>query len=259
MVYYRRVPSNKWNARSSVVAGLASLTLLCSSAAYGQAENVVPGPIEEPQAPAVVDPEPAPIIAVPVETGGDVYVPLDSAYRTSEPDRGFMQRLAHFIGYEWRERLFSPPLGSSLREHLVRHRVRGRAARAILYGYDFQPDSAELNQRGREQVRKIADWVTESGIQVVVEHTPSSPELALVRQRVVIAQLQKLGVNNASDTVIVGRPLIRGLLATEIREQAELQRQNSANRSTQSSGYTIGFGAGGSASGSGSGPPPPQQ
>jgi len=239
---------------------VAFLTLLCSSAAFGQAENVVPGQTEESPAPAAVEPELTPIIEVHSEAGSDVSIPFESVYQTSEPDRGFLGRLAHFFGYELRERLFSPPIGSSLREHVARHRVRGRAARAILYGYDFQQESSELNERGREQVRKIADWVTESGIRVVVERTPNSPELDVDRQRVVIAELRELGINNASGTVIVGRPLIRSQRAAEISQQQELQKKNSANRSNQSNRYTIGYGAGSGASGgSGGSSPAPQQ
>lgn len=237
--------------KGAIAAGLALVTLLCSSAAYGQSEDVLAGPSEESPAPASDVAAPASEVEASSVEDNIVYVPIQSEYRPYEPGRGFVQRVARFFGLEWRERLFSPPLGSSLREHVIRHRVGGRAARAVLYNYDFQPNSSELNQRGREHVRKLAVWVRESGVRVVVEHTPNSPELAVARQQVVIGQLQNLGISDASDVVMIGRPLVRGLRASEVRKQAESQKKNSSSGTV---GYFFGGGGGsGGAGAAGSG------
>jgi len=191
--------------KASSAIGLLFLTLFCRNAAYGQSENATSPPV------AVETAE----TETPSKEANIVYVPVETVCRSPEPDLGFMDRLACFFGFERRERLFSPPLGSSLREHVSLHRVRGRAARAVLYDYDFEPESSDLRQRGQEKVQTFADWVTESGVQVVVEHTPDSPELAIARKQTVVVQLLAVGISDAADFVMVGRPLVRARRAVE--------------------------------------------
>ncbi len=196
------------NLRASVAIGLVFLMFPGSESAFGQSEDTSSPPV-------VADSATTAPTGARSEEPEVVYAPVVTEYRSPEPDLGFIDRLAYFFGFERRERLFSPPIGSSLREHVTLHRLRGRAARALLYDYDFQPGSSELRQRGQEKLQTFADWVMESGVQVVVEHTPRSPKLATARKQTVVVQLLEVGITNAADFVMVGRPLVRAKRAIQ--------------------------------------------
>jgi len=184
-------------------------------------------------------------------------VRTESRYQSSGHSPGIMQRLAGLFGFGLHERLFSPPVGSALRHNIARHRARGRAARAVLYGYDFEPGSSKLNQHGYEQVQKMADWVTNSGVQVVVEYSPDSPDLAANRRQIVITHLRDLGIADASDYVMVGRPLAPGLkpIESQIIYQKLLGRLagGGAQQTSGNAGSAGGSSGGGGTSGGGGG------
>lgn len=116
---------------------------------------------------------------------------------------------AKYWGYP--EEFCEPPLGAMAQGQEMTMIQNGRAARMGLYQYDFYPDSAQLTERGRAQLYKIAMWLPTNCFPVFVEPTPAHPELDGLRRQAIWNELSTNFLLIPSERVIVGRPIIRDL------------------------------------------------
>jgi hypothetical protein len=170
------------------------------------------------------------------------------------------------LGYEAE---FEPaPFGTSVYTAYLTHVVNGDAARMVLYDYDFVGHTAALNTHGQDQVAKIASMLPRNGFPVIVERTPSNPELAEARRLAVLTQLGRGGVTVPPERVVIGAPIANGLRGAE----AEIIYQNLLTQTRERglvTGAASGFvgaatspgtgGGAGAGTGGGSGSPPPQR
>ena len=157
----------------------------------------------------------------------------------------------------------SVPAGSSVEMYFQTHITNGVATRMALYDYDFLPDSAQLNYRGKDRVHRIAGLAVCNQFPIVVERLPANPALAEARKRAVLTELAAAGPINP-DRVVVGAPLgapLQGVEA-EVIYQNLLRQLESAGKMPSTgvgSGTTttgtspIGSGAGAGAGGTGTG------
>ena len=122
----------------------------------------------------------------------------------------FMSRCrAKYWGYP--EEFFEPPLGAAAQGQEIAMIENGRAARMGLYQYDFFPDSAQLNARGKGQLCRIAMWLPTNCYPVFVEPTPARPELDELRRQAIWNDLSTNFVLIPAERVVIGRPNIRDL------------------------------------------------
>jgi hypothetical protein len=125
---------------------------------------------------------------------------------------------------------FKPrPLGSSLHAMGRTMVSNGAEARLALYDYDFAPGSAELTERGRDQLARAAAQLAASPFPLIVERTPTDPALAGERRRVVIEALAASSIPVGPDRVLVGQPAPFGMSGVN----AQIVSANALNRTQQ--------------------------
>jgi hypothetical protein len=149
---------------------------------------------------------------------------------------------------------FEPqPLGASVQATYRTHVANGVAARMVLYHYDFVENTAALNIRGQDHIAEIAAMLPHYGFAVIIERTPSQPELAEARRLAVLTQLGRAGIAIPAERVVIGPPIANGLRGGE----AEIIHQNFLNQTRERglvTGAASGFvGAATSPSGTGAG------
>lgn len=125
---------------------------------------------------------------------------------------------------------FQPrPLGSSVYSMGRTMAANGAEARLALYDYDFAPGSAELTERGRDQLAKAAAQMAASPYPLIVERTPDDPALAEARRRAVLGALASASLPVGADRVLVGQPLPFGMSGVN----AQIVNANALNRTQQ--------------------------
>ncbi len=163
----------------------------------------------------------------------------------------------------------SLPLGSASREIWNEQETMAEASKLVIHEHEFKPHSIQLNSAGIDHVRQIAR-VVQDGVDfpVVVERTMygdrqgenhypvnPNPELDNKRRDIIVATLQRLGVSNADQLVVVAPDFAQS--ATGVEAEAAYNRGINAGRSSGSFGGGFGgfggFSGGGSFSGFGSG------
>lgn len=120
---------------------------------------------------------------------------------------------ACWLGFpeEWR----APPLGASVYLNGKTMVANGEAARMVLYHYDFEDGGVRLNQRGRDQLAKIAGMLPTNFFPVVIERTPELPGLARARRMSVLQELAQGSFPVPPERVVVGEPAVPGLRGVE--------------------------------------------
>jgi hypothetical protein len=120
---------------------------------------------------------------------------------------------ACWIGFpeEWR----APPLGASVYLNGKTMVANGEAARMVLYHYDFEEGGVRLNQRGHDQLAKIACMLPANFFPVVIERTPELPGLAQARRMSVLQELAQGSFPVPPERVVVGEPAVPGLRGVE--------------------------------------------
>jgi hypothetical protein len=122
-----------------------------------------------------------------------------------------------------KESEFEPvPFGASIYTTYRRHVENGDAARMVLYHYDFVDNTATLNTKGQDQLAKIAAMLTQNGFPVIIERTPSNPQLAEARRLAILMELGQEGKIIQAERVTIGAPIANGLRGSE----AEVIYQN---------------------------------
>jgi hypothetical protein len=155
-----------------------------------------------------------------------------------------------FLGYP--EEFKPAPLGQSVQRAYTTHVANGTAARMVLYEYDFICGTAVLNQRGKDQLARMASWLPDNVFPIVIERTPWDPALAEARRLAVWSALADSPFPVPPERVVIGPPLAYGLQGVE----ADLVYRNLL-RQTLSQGTQGGLGGGsiGGTGGQGSGAP----
>jgi len=131
-----------------------------------------------------------------------------------------------FLGYPGE--FSAPPLGQFLYEHGKTQVANGTAARMTLYHYDFVEGRNALNQRGKDQLAKIAALLPHNFFPVVVERTPEAPDLAEARRLLVLNELARSSFPIPRERVMVGVPMAEGLSGVE----AEIVYRNLIGQTT---------------------------
>src|SRR5262249_13751966 len=135
---------------------------------------------------------------------------------------------------------FKPaPLGESVAQHYLAHVANGNASRMVLYQYDFVCDTAVLNQRGNDQLARMASWLPNNAFPIVIERTPWEPALAEARRLGVLEALAESPFPVPPERVVIGPQLATGLQGVE----AELIYRNLL-RQTLTQGTQGGLGGG---------------
>jgi hypothetical protein len=147
-------------------------------------------------------------------------------------------RLEKWLGHDGPD---TTPLGQSVYQTMTNQIDAGVAARMILNDFDFEPNSANLNFRGREKLPQLAALALRYPYFITVERTNYDPALADWRRQAVVKELARLPIPIAADRVVVGTPLTPGLSGVE----AQLLYQSLLNQ-TRSGGTNLGTGQTGS-------------
>ncbi len=147
----------------------------------------------------------------------------------------------------------SVPLGTSLDMHFQTMITNNVAKRMVLHDYDFLPDSAQLNYRGKDRLHQISNWLVNNNYPITIERVPSNPSLAEARRRIVVAELTTLVGAIGPDRVVIGAsphvPL-QGVEA-ELIYQNLLQLTQSAGVSPATTGINGGASTGATPIGTG--------
>lgn len=162
--------------------------------------------------------------------------PLDPAATTRRGPR----LIAHKIkSWRWRrtqgrmlgypEEFEPKPLGESFHAFGRVMVANGAEARMALYDYDFEPNSPELNARGRDQLSRIAPQLAVSPFALIVERTAADPGLAASRREAVLAEFAAASFPIDPNRVLVGAPMSSGMSGVN----AQIVGANAINRVQQ--------------------------
>jgi hypothetical protein len=189
--------------------------------------QILPAPRSVAQPTVQISPGNAAIVAQPGVTGGAAPEMPVSVAAGATPGRApsFWQRCKHhlqecFLGFP--EEFEAPPLGASVAAHYKTHVANGEAARMVLYHYDFVDGSELLNLRGRDKVAEIAGLLGHNFFPIVIERTPTCPQLAEARRVMLLNELAQCSFPIPPERVVIGPPIANGLRGVE----AEVVYQN---------------------------------
>jgi hypothetical protein len=107
------------------------------------------------------------------------------------------------------------PLGHSVLQHIDLQVTNGIAARMVVYDFDFEPGTAVLTARGREQVGQVGAWMMRYPFPAIVERPGYRPQLGEARQFAVQEELRRRKINVAAARVVVGAPPTAGISGVE--------------------------------------------
>jgi hypothetical protein len=107
------------------------------------------------------------------------------------------------------------PFGTLVREPLQVQISNGLARQMVLYRYDFLDGpglaSAQLNARGREQLRKLARMSLDMGFPITIEPTGDDAQMDNARRHAVLSELELQGIVPSPGMVVVAKPRAFGL------------------------------------------------
>ncbi len=240
----------KWIRRRPWVSGLV-LGLAPATPAWAQQALPDPLPPLPPTAPAAVVAGPPVVMDTPAEvrpTPSVVVVPPGGFLPTWGPEPldpvaaeksapkhvarkarswGWRRFQGRFLGYP--EEFEPRTLGAALYDHGRVMVANGTAARLTLYRYDFQEGSAELTQRGLDQLAKLGPQLAAGPYPLLIERTPEDAGLAQSRRFAVLARLARGPCPVGSDRVLVGVPIPNGLSGPD----AQITAGNALARTVQ--------------------------
>jgi hypothetical protein len=159
-------------------------------------------------------PGPGPSGADPLwGTGGPCAAPGGAGPATPRR-RSLMRWLQEcFLGFP--DQFEAAPLGQSVYRHYAAHVANGTAVRMALYQYDFVAGCPALNQRGKDQLVKIAAMLARTDFPLVIERTPWEPALAEARRLTVLQELAGCPFPVPPERVVIGPPPGIGLSGVE--------------------------------------------
>src|SRR5262249_14966894 len=118
-----------------------------------------------------------------------------------------------WVGYP--EEFEELPLGLSVRTQGRTMVANGEAAQLVLYHYDFVDGQTHLNQRGADQLVKIAHLLAVNPAPLVIERTPCQPGLAEARRVAILNELARSPCPVPPERVVIGPALAFGLSGPE--------------------------------------------
>ena len=107
-----------------------------------------------------------------------------------------------FVGF--REEFNEWPLGAALYTNCRIQTANAEAAHLVFHHFDFVDQTAKLNVRGMDRIREIAPILPVSFAPVIIERTPTRPELAEARRSVVLAELARCQFPVPEERVVIG-------------------------------------------------------
>ena len=146
------------------------------------------------------------------------------------------------------------PFGSYLKCTLHAQVRNGLVSQMVLYEYDFDHagDASQLNRRGEEQLRKLANLALHLGGLIVVQRSHDHPELDAVRLTRVAEAAARLDLPIEPGMIVLGKSPLIGLQGNEALiiygnqlQQTRARGLNSGGQSTGAS-FSGGIGLGGS-------------
>jgi hypothetical protein len=236
----------------AIAAGLLLLAALAPAARAQQASVYIPPPVVPAtilnaggyEAAVGIGAEPPIVRPAPVVVEGPPDEVETRLERTPLDPVATSHKGPHFVwkkirSWHWRRvqgkllgypEEFKPrPLGSSVYAMGRTMASNGAEARLALHDYDFVPGSAELTERGRDQLAKAAAQLAASPFPLVVERTPRDPALAGERRIAVIEALAASSFPVDADRVLVGQPAPFGMSGVN----AQIISANALNRTQQ--------------------------
>ncbi|WP_165252720.1 hypothetical protein [Paludisphaera soli] len=226
--------SRRRRASAALILGLG----LALSARDAAAQQAVEAPIViPPPRPPVALPAPVVIEAPADEVENPLdRPPLDPVALEKKGPHFFFKKIR---SWPWRRvqgkmlgypEDFKPrPLGSSVYAMGRTMTANGAEARLALYDYDFVQGSAELSERGRDQLELLAAQLAASPYPLIVERTPGDPALAGARRRAVLDVLTAASFPIEEGRVLVGQPIPFGMSGVN----AQIISANILNRTQQ--------------------------
>lgn len=241
-------PRHKSPGYKRKVAG--GLIIAAAAGLTAAAQDLPPLESEAPATEAAPAPAPAPRAPAPLANPSAGTMPYAGEIcppRRPGPIRRWHERCKancrdKLWGYP--EEFQDAPLGAMLEGHLAAQIANGRAARMVLYQYDFIPGTDRLKQRGRIQLAKFIPCLHMYGI--IVEPSGSGPALDEARRQTVLRELAGDEFRIAGAQVVVGRPLRRGIEGPE----GALVERSLMNQTTIKGGTSVTGGGGGGGSSS---------
>jgi hypothetical protein len=116
---------------------------------------------------------------------------------------------AHMWGYA--EEFRAPPLGATIHAHYRTMVANGTAAAMMLYRYDFIDGTEVLNQRGRDQLTRIATMLHDNAFPIIIERTPEAPALAEARRAAILNVLALNAIPVPPGRIVIAPPIAYGL------------------------------------------------
>jgi hypothetical protein len=171
--------------------------------------QVTPTPAAPPPQPVVI--VPAPVTAAPACEPAGAAAGGHGSWWHWHKKRADCQAI--FWGYP--EEFVAPPLGATIHAHFRTMVANGEAAAMVLYRCDFLDHCDTLNQRGRDQLTKIACLLAHNDFPIIIERTPDNPALAESRRLAVLNVLAHNAIVLAPERVLVGPPIANGLSGIE--------------------------------------------
>lgn len=145
------------------------------------------------------------------------------------------------------------PFGGAMRSYYQAHVMNGIARQRVLYQYDFfdgpGKDAERLKPRGQAQVAKMAECLSDTGMPIVIENSPGSPQLDAARRDNVLKELRRLNGSVSPDMVVVGRGEYSSLTG---RESEEIHKNQATETTSRGSGSIRGTGSSGGGGNAGS-------
>jgi hypothetical protein len=145
------------------------------------------------------------------------------------------------------------PFGAAMRSYYQAHVMNGIAHQRVLYQYDFfdgpGKEAERLKPRGQAQVAMMAECMSDTGMPIVIENSPGSPQLDAARRDNVLKELRRLNVSVSPDMVVVGRGEYSSLTG---RESEEIHKNQATETTARGSGSIRGAGSAGGGGSAGS-------
>jgi hypothetical protein len=151
-------------------------------------------------------------------------------------------RLEHWFAHDQPDAV---PLGQSVYQSMTTQVDNGVAVRMILNDFDFEPNSANLNQRGREKLPHLAGLAFRYPYVIVVERPNYDPGLAKRRVDMTRKELARMAIPLQPERIVEGGTLTRGLDGVEaLILYDNLLNQTQSQRSSSGQGQSgAGFGS----------------
>jgi|GEM_PF-5047017 len=113
------------------------------------------------------------------------------------------------------EEFCEKPLGYYTSANFKTMVANGEASRMVLHEMDFVRGEARLNERGREQLAKMAHMLPRNFFPLIIAQSGDDMTLADARRTAILGLLNESGFAVPEQRIVLATPLSRGLVGTE--------------------------------------------